>query len=139
MNRSNPSFSAKKHQGDTDELEDTTKLPVIEATATSSVFSKTQQPSIETKGMRKPGDIPENTSIEKRDTLELTSIYVGAPCEIEEISELINNVFSLADEEWDKHNATQSSYEQTLDPDKKSERAFIEALDTNKLYTISAQ
>jgi beta-N-acetylhexosaminidase len=139
MNRSNPSFSAKKHRGDKDELEDTAKLPVIEATATSSVLEKTQQPSIETKGMRKPGYIPENTSIEKSDTLELTSVHVGAPCEIEEISELINNVSSLADEEWGKHNATQSRYEQTLGPDNNSERAFIEAIDTNKLYTISAQ
>lgn len=139
MNRSNPSFSAKKHQGDKDELEDTAKLPAIEATATSSVLEKKrQQSSIETKGMRKAVDIPDNTLIEKRDTLELTSIQAGAPCEIGEISELINSVSSLADEGYDKHNATDSRYEQTLDPDNNYERAFIEAIDTNKLFTFSA-
>jgi hypothetical protein len=34
MKRANPSFSAKEHQGDEDELEDTTKLPAIKATVT---------------------------------------------------------------------------------------------------------
>lgn len=139
MNRSNSSFSAKKHQGDNDELEDTVKLPVIEATAPSSVLEKKRQrPPIETKGMRKPDDIPDNTLIEKRDTLELTSIHAGAPSEFGEISELINNISSLADEGCSKHNATDSRYEQTLDPDYNYERAFIEAIDTNELFTVSA-
>lgn len=139
MKRANPSFSAKEHQGDEDEQEDTAKLPAIKATVTSDVLEKTQQPSINTKAMMKPDDIHDNTPIEKRDTLELASMHIDAPCEIEEIAEPTNIVSSLADEECGKRNAAASRYEQALGPDNISELAFIEAIDTNKLYTISAQ
>src|SRR3954453_18907448 len=139
MKRANSSFSAKEHQGDEDELEDTAKLPAIEATATSSVLEKRQQLFIETKAMMNPDDIYDNTPIEQRDTLKLASAHIEASCEIEEVLEPTNNVSSLADEEWGKRNAAASRYDRPLGADNTSEWPFIEAIDTNKLYTIYAQ